>query len=149
MDAELIRLDGTATKSRLAANAVIGVSLAAARAQAASAGQEPWQYLAETAEVPPLLPVPHFNVVNGGAHAANPLDFQEFILASQAQIILPRRSHGTRTLMTSSVGRVPTYSQPRSCPLMPRYLWTWAPGQRRRFERSTRSRGRGGAATRW
>ncbi|MFC9464887.1 phosphopyruvate hydratase [Streptomyces coelicoflavus] len=89
VDAELIRLDGTATKSRLGANAVIGVSLAAARAQAASAGQEPWQYLAEIAEVPPLLPVPHFNVVNGGAHAANPLDFQEFMLAPLGAPSLP------------------------------------------------------------
>ncbi|MFE9503336.1 phosphopyruvate hydratase [Streptomyces anthocyanicus] len=89
VDAELIRLDGTATKSRLGANAVIGVSLAAARAQAASAGQEPWQYLAEIAEVPPLLPVPHFNVVNGGAHATNPLDFQEFMLAPLGAPSLP------------------------------------------------------------
>ncbi|MFI8489405.1 phosphopyruvate hydratase [Streptomyces rubrogriseus] len=89
VDAELIRLDGTATKSRLGANAVIGVSLAAARAQAASAGQAPWQYLAEIAEVPPLLPVPHFNVVNGGAHAANPLDFQEFMLAPLGAPSLP------------------------------------------------------------
>ncbi|MFJ6076564.1 phosphopyruvate hydratase [Streptomyces sp. NPDC093065] len=89
VDAELIRLDGTATKSRLGANALVGVSLAAARAQAASAGQEPWQYLAEIAGVAPLLPVPHFNVVNGGAHAANALDFQEFMLAPLGAPSLP------------------------------------------------------------
>lgn len=89
VDAELIRLDGTANKSRLGANAIIGVSLAAARAQAALAGQELWQYLAAVGEVPPLLPVPHFNVVNGGAHAAGALDFQEFMLAPLGALSLP------------------------------------------------------------
>ncbi|MCX4919867.1 phosphopyruvate hydratase [Streptomyces sp. NBC_00687] len=81
VDAALIDLDGTATKSRLGANAIIGVSLAAARAQAAGAGQELWRYLADIGETQPLLPVPHFNVVNGGAHAVNDLDFQEFMIA--------------------------------------------------------------------
>jgi enolase len=89
VDAALIQLDGTDTKSRLGANAIIGVSLAAARAQAATAGREIWQYLAEAAEVQPLLPVPHFNVVNGGAHAANDLDFQEFMLAPIGAPSLP------------------------------------------------------------
>ncbi|MFG3527447.1 phosphopyruvate hydratase [Streptomyces sp. NPDC047917] len=81
IDAELIALDGTDTRSRLGANAVSGVSIAAARAEAAAAGEELWQSLANIAGTVARLPVPHFNVVNGGAHAANNLDFQEFMLA--------------------------------------------------------------------
>ncbi len=80
LDAALIELDGTANKSRLGANAIVGTSIAAARAFAASAGQPLWRSLAP-AGVAPLLPVPHLNVVNGGAHAPNSLDFQEFMLA--------------------------------------------------------------------
>ncbi|NLU76666.1 phosphopyruvate hydratase [Streptomyces sp. HNM0575] len=81
VDAALIDLDGTANKSALGANAIVGVSLAAARADAAESGQELWQYLAARSRTVPRLPVPHFNVVNGGAHAVNALDFQEFMLA--------------------------------------------------------------------
>jgi len=80
IDDALIALDGTATKSRLGANAVIGTSLACARALAQRAGQPLWQWLAIPG-VSPRLPVPHFNVLNGGAHASNRLDFQEFMLA--------------------------------------------------------------------
>ncbi|MFI5758231.1 phosphopyruvate hydratase [Streptomyces sp. NPDC051569] len=81
LDAALIDLDGTPDKSRLGANAVIGVSLAAARAEAAQYDRELWQHIAALSGADPLLPVPHFNVVNGGVHAANGLDFQEFMLA--------------------------------------------------------------------
>ncbi|MGW4349997.1 phosphopyruvate hydratase [Streptomyces sp. NPDC004690] len=81
IDGALIELDGTDTKARLGANAIIGVSLAAWRAEAALAGQELWQHLARIAGTTPRLPVPHFNVVNGGVHAPNDLDFQEFMLA--------------------------------------------------------------------
>ncbi|WKX22405.1 phosphopyruvate hydratase [Streptomyces sp. HUAS CX7] len=88
-DRALIELDGTDTKSRLGANAIIGVSLAAARAEAALAGRELWQHLAHVAGTTPRLPVPHFNVVNGGAHAANSLDFQEFMLAPLGAPSLP------------------------------------------------------------
>ncbi|WP_248579434.1 phosphopyruvate hydratase [Nocardioides sp. InS609-2] len=80
VDAALIELDGTPDKSRLGANAIVGVSMAAARAFAATRGTALWRQLTVTGESP-RLPVPHFNVVNGGAHAANPLDFQEFMLA--------------------------------------------------------------------
>ncbi len=76
----LIELDGTPDKSRLGANATVGVSMAAARAVAVAAGLPLWQSLAP-AGVTPSLPVPHFNVVNGGVHAPNRLDFQEFMLA--------------------------------------------------------------------
>jgi len=80
LDHALIDLDGTANKSRLGANAIVGVSMAAARAFAAAAGVPLWRYLTP-AGVTPVLSVPHFNVVNGGVHAPNSLDFQEFMLA--------------------------------------------------------------------
>jgi len=79
-DQAMIDLDGTPDKSRLGANATVGTSMALARALAGSAGVPLWQWLAP-AGVTPSLPVPHFNVLNGGAHAANELDFQEFMVA--------------------------------------------------------------------
>jgi enolase len=80
LDRVLIELDGTANKSRLGANAIVGVSMAAARAFAETAAEPLWRSFAGLVE-PPRLPVPHFNVINGGAHALNDLDFQEFMLA--------------------------------------------------------------------
>jgi enolase len=80
LDHTLIELDGTDDKSRLGANAIVGVSMAGARAFAASAGLPLWQSL-NPEGVAPRLPVPHFNVVNGGVHAPNDLDFQEFMVA--------------------------------------------------------------------
>lgn len=79
-DQALIELDGTANKARLGANAIVGVSMALARALARSAGQELHQFLIPDG-VAPRLPVPHFNVVNGGLHAPGPLEFQEFMIA--------------------------------------------------------------------
>jgi enolase len=78
LDRALIDLDGTENKGRLGANAILGVSMAAARAQAAEYGTPLWRYLNNEAD---LLPVPMMNVLNGGAHADNPVDFQEFMLA--------------------------------------------------------------------
>jgi len=80
VDQAMIDLDGTANKSRLGANATVGTSMALARALAASAGIPLWQWLAPEG-VTPSLPVPHFNVLNGGVHAPNELDFQEFMIA--------------------------------------------------------------------
>ena len=78
LDRTLIELDGTPNKSRLGANAILGVSLAAARAAAAEVGAPLWRYLGgESAHV---LPVPMMNVLNGGAHADNSVDFQEFMV---------------------------------------------------------------------
>ena len=78
LDQAMIELDGTATKSRLGANAILGCSLAAARAAALHYQQPLYRWLGgANAHV---LPVPMMNVVNGGAHAANNLDFQEFML---------------------------------------------------------------------
>ena len=79
-DQAMIDLDGTANKSRLGANALVGVSMALARALAASAGVPLWRWLTPDG-VSPSLPVPHFNVLNGGVHAPNELDFQEFMVA--------------------------------------------------------------------
>ncbi|HEY8043940.1 MAG TPA: phosphopyruvate hydratase [Streptosporangiaceae bacterium] len=79
-DQAMIDLDGTPGKSRLGANALVGVSMALARALAASAGVPLWQWLTP-AGVSASLPVPHFNVLNGGVHAPNELDFQEFMIA--------------------------------------------------------------------
>jgi enolase len=79
-DQAMIGLDGTANKSRLGANAILGTSMALARALAASAGLALWQWLIPDG-VTPSLPVPHFNVLNGGVHAPNSLDFQEFMIA--------------------------------------------------------------------
>ena len=78
IDSVLKELDGTPNKSRLGANAILGVSLAAARAAAADAKQPLYRWLGgEDARV---LPVPMMNVVNGGAHAQNTIDFQEFMV---------------------------------------------------------------------
>ncbi|MEA4944410.1 MAG: phosphopyruvate hydratase [Propionicimonas sp.] len=80
VDEVLIALDGTPNKASLGANAIVGTSMAVARAFAAAAGLPLWRYL-EPDWVSARLPIPHFNVINGGAHAANNLDFQEFMLA--------------------------------------------------------------------
>jgi enolase len=80
LDGALIELDGTQDKGRLGANALVGVSMAAARAFAAAGGVQLHEFLRPDG-VAPRLPVPHFNVVNGGAHAQNGLPFQEFMLA--------------------------------------------------------------------
>jgi enolase len=78
LDGKLIELDGTDNKSRLGANAILGVSLAAARAAAAEENMPLWRYLG--GESAHILPVPMMNVLNGGAHADNSVDFQEFMV---------------------------------------------------------------------
>jgi enolase len=80
VDQTLRELDGTADKSRLGANAIVGVSMAAAQAFAVESGKPLWRWLTPPGVVA-RMPVPHFNVVNGGAHARNELDFQEFMIA--------------------------------------------------------------------
>jgi enolase len=79
VDRLLLDLDGTEAKSRLGANAILGVSLAVARAAADSVGLPLYRYLGGTNAH--LLPLPLLNVLNGGVHADNPLDIQEFMLA--------------------------------------------------------------------
>ena len=78
LDETMAELDGTGNKSRLGGNAILGVSLACAKAAAESMGVKLYQYIDPEAS---LLPVPFFNVINGGKHAGNQLDFQEFMVA--------------------------------------------------------------------
>ncbi len=78
LDQAMIDLDGTPNKSRLGANAILGVSLASARAAAAEESLPLWRYLG--GEAAHILPVPMMNVLNGGAHADNSVDFQEFMV---------------------------------------------------------------------
>jgi enolase len=78
LDRALCDLDGTPNKSRLGANAILGVSLASAHAAAAEEGMALWRYLG--GEAARVLPVPMMNVINGGAHADNSVDFQEFMV---------------------------------------------------------------------
>ncbi|HWA87580.1 MAG TPA: phosphopyruvate hydratase [Opitutus sp.] len=78
VDAAMLKLDGTKTKSKLGANAILGVSLATAKAAAAAIGQPLYKYLGgPNAKV---LPVPMMNIMNGGAHSDAPIDFQEFMI---------------------------------------------------------------------
>ncbi len=78
LDKIMIDLDGTANKSRLGANAILGVSLAIAKAAAAESGLPLYRYVGGASAH--ILPVPMMNIVNGGAHADNPIDIQEFMI---------------------------------------------------------------------
>ena len=78
IDATMIKLDGTANKSRLGANAILGISLAVAKAAAESSGLSLYRYVGGTSAR--VLPVPMMNIINGGAHADNPIDMQEFMI---------------------------------------------------------------------
>ena len=78
LDERMIQLDGTPTKARLGANAILAVSLALAKAAAASAGQPLYRHLCQGGQ--PRLPLPMMNIINGGAHADNNVDMQEFMI---------------------------------------------------------------------
>ena len=78
IDAAMIALDGTPNKSRLGANAILGVSLAAAKAAADASAMPLYRYVGGTATR--ILPVPMMNIINGGEHADNPIDIQEFMI---------------------------------------------------------------------
>src|SRR5512139_1103674 len=93
VDATMLKLDGTETKSKLGANAILAVSLANAKAAAAELGQPLFKYLGgPNAKV---LPVPMANVINGGAHSDAPIDFQEFMIMPHG---LPTFSEGLRAI---------------------------------------------------
>jgi enolase len=79
VDGKMLEMDGTENKGKLGANAILGVSMAVSRAAAASAGVPLYVHLGSADSV--LLPVPCFNIINGGAHADNSVDFQEFMIA--------------------------------------------------------------------
>lgn len=78
IDQTMIELDGTPNKAKLGANAILGVSLAVAKAAAEASGLPLYRYVGGTSAR--VLPVPMMNIVNGGAHADNPIDFQEFMI---------------------------------------------------------------------
>ena len=78
LDMKMIELDGTENKSRLGANAILGVSLACAKAAAQESGQELYRYLGGVGGY--TLPIPMMNILNGGSHADNSIDFQEFMI---------------------------------------------------------------------
>jgi len=82
IDQAMIELDGTANKSRLGANSILGVSLAVAKAAAESAAMPLYRYVGGTSAH--LLPVPMMNIINGGEHADNPIDIQEFMVVPVA-----------------------------------------------------------------
>ena len=86
LDYKMIELDGTETKSKLGANAILGVSMATLKAAALSKGMPLYRYIGNGS----LLPVPMMNIINGGAHADNFLDFQEFMIIPQADTIKER-----------------------------------------------------------
>ncbi len=86
LDYKMIELDGTETKSKLGANAILGVSMANLKAAAISKGLPLYKYIGDGT----LLPVPMMNIINGGAHADNKLDFQEFMIIPQADTIKER-----------------------------------------------------------
>ena len=86
LDYTMIELDGTETKSKLGANAILGVSMAAMKASAIAEGKELYEYIGNGK----TLPVPMMNIINGGAHADNKLDFQEFMIIPQRDTIHER-----------------------------------------------------------
>jgi enolase len=119
IDRALIDLDGTPNKSRLGANAILGVSLAVAKAAASTVGRPLYEYVAGLYGLegePDTLPVPMMNVLNGGSHADNSVDFQEFMVAPAgaqsfseglrigAEIFHALKSHLKQNGMATSVG---------------------------------------------
>lgn len=82
-DKTMLDLDGTDNKSRLGANAILGVSMAVCKAEAADKGVPLYRHIADISGVTPTLPVPMMNILNGGAHAANNIDIQEFMIRPQ------------------------------------------------------------------
>ena len=93
-DKTMIALDGSKNKSNLGANAILGISLAAAKASAETLGLPLYRYLG--GPLANLLPVPLMNVINGGAHAANNVDFQEFMMPPSAHLLSAKHCVGVR-----------------------------------------------------
>src|SRR5690242_3394037 len=110
LDKKMIELDGTPTKSRLGANAILAVSMAAARAAAAAQNLPLYRYLAKYSSVSSanLLPVPMMNILNGGAHADNSVDFQEFmVMPIGARTFSEALRWGVEVLHALKIGRAP------------------------------------------
>jgi enolase len=129
LDAALIELDGTPTKARLGANAIVGTSMAAARAMAVADGKPLYRWL-KAEGVSARLPVPCFNVINGGRHASNHLRPQEFMICPSAHRTSPKRcapvprstprcepvckSKGSPSALATKAGSHPPSSHPRA-----------------------------------
>ena len=96
LDYAMINLDGTETKSRLGANAILGISMAALKASAIEAGLPLYKYVGNGTE----LPRPMMNIINGGAHADNSLDFQEFMIIPNRDTIKERLRVGAEVFHT-------------------------------------------------
>ena len=90
IDRKMIQLDGTPNKGRLGANAILAVSMAVARAAATSKKMPLYRFLGGDSAC--LLPVPMMNILNGGVHADNSVDFQEFMIAPLGRRALPKPS---------------------------------------------------------
>lgn len=96
LDQKMIELDGTKTKSNLGANAILGVSMASLKAAAKNAGKPLYAYVGEGTR----MPVPMMNIINGGAHADNSLDFQEYMIIPQRDTIHERIRVGAEVFHT-------------------------------------------------
>ncbi len=111
IDAALIKLDGTKNKSRLGANAILGVSLAVAKAAAVSNSLPLYRYIGGVNAH--ILPVPMMNIINGGAHADNPIDIQEFMIMPVGRRdgcgCHPRRRRGVPHAQEEFEGRRPQH----------------------------------------
>ena len=145
VDRTLIALDGTRTKARLGANAILGASLAVAKAAAADAGMPLYRWVGgANAHV---LPVPLLNVVNGGAHAQNTLDFQEFMLVPAG----PRASRGApnRGGDLPPAQEAPRRATPRPPSATRAALRRTSTRPMTRARRSSRPRSGPGTATTW
>jgi enolase len=103
IDLTMIALDGTPNKSRLGANAILGVSLAVAKAAADACTLPLYRYIGGVQAH--VLPVPMMNIINGGVHADNPIDFQEFMILPLGAVAEGRRALGSGGL-SSAQGRV-------------------------------------------
>src|SRR6266545_7480638 len=113
IDAQMIALDGTPNKGRLGANALLGISMALARATALSAGVPLYVHLARLYEKKgdakgSLLPVPMMNILNGGAHADSSVDFQEFMVMTANALLVKLNQIGTVTECSTRSGWRPT-----------------------------------------
>lgn len=117
IDEAMLELDGTENKSRLGANAIVGVSMAVCRAGAAAKKIPLWQYLGgELYKLPTVnqLPAPCFNIINGGAHAGNDLDVQEFMVVPQGKNFTENLQIGTeiyhelKSVLKQTYGRLAT-----------------------------------------
>ena len=105
LDEAMLRLDGTPTKNRLGANAMLGVSMAAARAEAVSARVPLYRHIATLFGNDALtLPVPMMNILNGGAHADTSVDFQEFMVMPIGVSLVLRRSESRRRDLSHAAG---------------------------------------------